>query len=198
MTVRMSDLPAEVQGRVLARVRGRGEAGVTTAARRAGGRRAQRAGEGFEDVVMAAALRAIELLELERLPKCGARFVGKGRIHHQPIPCDFIGATRSGRGIFFDVKHIGPGVGGLRLLDERIVKAHQRTFLHRMSAAGAIAGLMIEHEGDVLWLDGGYLANWATPLRLVKWGSNLWMMLGKNGVNFRFLLRTYEASGGQS
>src|SRR4051812_39530084 len=72
------------------------------AARILGGKKAARAGDWFERVILAGVRDdAGEFMELSPLPKCGARFTGPGKAHHLPIVCDFIGSVvGAGVGVF--------------------------------------------------------------------------------------------------
>jgi hypothetical protein len=183
--------PGFPQGRAAARTVANPAA---LANRIAGGRRANRTGDSFEKVIF----RSVEdsagkVIELEDLPKCGARFTGKNTAHHLPICCDFIGAVIGpGDGIFFDAKSVGPEAYGIALNDEKIVKDHQAAFLHRMAGAGAIAGILVECRklGDYRWLDGRHLGR---DRAYTAWHDDRWIILGSmlRRVEFRTLVKCY-------
>ena len=194
MILRVSDLRPEVQAR-LANVRGRGDAGIRPR-RVAGGRLAQRVGEAFQDVIMAAAAAQRHLLELDPLPPVGGRFRKGGEFHAEAICCDLIGTRLAdGRAIYIEAKRVGPGTPGLDLGNPKIVKDHQRRFLVRHAAAGAIAGFMVEHDGLVRWLYAGYREVWSHRPKVVRWESKLWLVLGRR-VDFEKLFTGYRPQPG--
>jgi hypothetical protein len=123
--------------------------------RRIGGLRAKRAGDALERVIEFAAK---DCMILSHLPPCGARFIGRGKIISELIPCDFAGAVIGrGTGVFFDAKSCaGPS---MRLADPAIVKPHQADFLRDMDRCGCIAGLLVlaEKRNEYLWLNGRHL-----------------------------------------
>lgn len=140
-----------------------------------GGRRAGQAGKAFEELILLSASCPGSEAALQRMPACGAKFVGKGKAHPEPICCDYAGCYKtSGRGLFFDAKSIEHKVGGIRLHDPKIVKRHQAEFLDRMARAGAVAGLLVQlrmgvdpRGWDIFWWPAGKLASG----KLVRWGS---------------------------
>lgn len=196
-----SQLPPTTQAQIRARLRGspprlpypagvsRGAPGSAGGGRRRGGRRAQRGGEDLEARIVAACGPG-GAIELEPLPKSGARFTGGGQAHALPIACDFVGCVRgSGRAINFDAKRVGAAVAGLRIADPKILKPHQAKYLARMDRAGAIAGVLVECErlGDYRWLDGRHLLGECS----VRWEDPRWLVLGPSSapVSFEVLLR---------
>lgn len=150
---------------------------VQSGARRRGGRKANAAGDSLEAQIDAAAARGDCPIALSPLPKCGARFVGRGKAKAEPIDCDRHGCVcGSGRAVFMDAKAVGTEVASMRIRDPKIVKPHQAKFLRRMAAAGAVAGLLVrcERMGDYRWLDGLHLDGGGA----VGWEDPRWVVLG--------------------
>jgi hypothetical protein len=166
------------------------------AARVIGGKRASRAGDHFERAILAGVRdEAGEFMELAALPKCGAKFTGPRTAHHLPIACDFVGSVvGAGVGVFFDAKSSGEEYG-IDLANEKILKGHQATFLHRQASAGAIAGILVEcrHLGDYRWLHGTHLG----PGRAyTAWHDERWLILGEvaRSVKMRELVKAFLGS----
>lgn len=181
-TLRLSDLDPAVRARVRA---SNGSRITDHGSRRRGGKRAEEAGKAFQRLILRTAARSLAV-ELEALPACGARFVGKGKAHPLPICCDLAGCyIGSGRGIYIDAKSMLEKTGGIRLGDPKIVKPHQAAFLHRMARAGAVAGLLVERRPETrngdgrgdsacyLWLDGRELLEG----KAVKWDDRRWVQM---------------------
>jgi len=166
----------------------------TRANRIFGGARANRSGDRFESVVMLSLnVRGVRLLELEALPKSGARFHGRRQAHALPMPCDFIG-TVIGRGtaIYFDAKSCGADEYGIALNNAAILKTHQAQFLRTQRAAGAVAGLLVESKRleEYLWLDATHLG----PMRAyTAWHDARWLHLGSTSsvIEFSRLIAAY-------
>jgi hypothetical protein len=161
---------------------------ATAIAKHLQGRKAQRSGAKFEEKI-AASVRDYPVVSICELPKCGARFTGKGRSHSLPIACDFIGSVCGpGVGLFFDAKSTEKEYG-INLAAEKILKAHQASFLHAQALAGAIAGILVEckAKGDCRWLDGRHLGK---DRAYTAWHDPRWLSMG-GSVNFGLLVRVY-------
>ena len=123
------------------------------------GRLAQRSGSNFQKVICMSAAVAGCPIVLTELPSCGARFVGKGRIIREPMPCDFVGAVRgTGQAIHFDAKRLGPDYATIPLNNAKMFEVHQIMHLVRLADAGAIAGLLIQSDriGRYCWFSAAY------------------------------------------
>lgn len=180
MTLKWDQLRPETQARLSARLQG----GRAREARHVGGKRARAAGKVFEEEVRRAAMEQRAVVSIERLPDCGARFVGKGRAHPEPICCDFVGCiVGTGRGIYFDAKGLAKAAS-FDLANTHLVKIHQTNFLHTMAEAGAIAGLLVKCRAGILWLDGRHLLGVAR----LKWEDKRWHCLGES-IDFGKLVR---------
>ena len=145
--------------------------------RRIGGRAAQRSGDAFEQAIVRCAARS--RVALVKLPKCGGRFIGPGKMVNEEIPCDFMGCVQgSGRAVFFDAK--SSGKSGLDVVNEKLVKLHQKAFLRLGSEAGAIAGLLVSaaKAGKYLWLPGKVLLDFGGS---VPWRHPAWLDMGEVG-----------------
>lgn len=176
-TLRLSDLDPVARARLYRDnlLAPGGARRMAAGGRARGGKLAGRAGKAFEELILLSTICPGSEEVLERLPACGAKFVGKGKAHPEPICCDYVGCYKAGgRGLFFDAKSIEYKVGGIRLHDPKILKRHQAEFLDRMARAGAVAGLLVQlrmgmdpRRWDIFWLPAGNLANG----KLMRWGS---------------------------
>jgi hypothetical protein len=141
-------------------------------------------GRGLETVVMACQR---DVVRLEHLPACGARFMGGGKAQSLPICADFVGAfLGTGRGIFFDAKSCD-NARAFPLGRSNYVKPHQREFLCRIGATGAAAGLVCEARalgGAVYWLDWTHLQD--TAVTSVPWADPRLVLLGPVGMVIDF------------
>lgn len=156
----------------------------------AGGRKAQRAGNHLEMVISSSAgVNGCGPVVLGKLPPCGGRYVGKGKFVVQDIPCDYMGCTQNGRGVFMDAKSCGEKEKGMRIYSS-ITKPHQIAFLIRMDALGCIAGLLVESKvrRQYFWLRGAYLGGRET----IGWDDQRWVALGSTDklIDFTPLLTT--------
>ena len=199
MTLSWKQLRPEVRARIDLRTT---KPHVKSKARMAGGRKARIAGSQLEGAILASSYLPGCPVCLEQLPACGARFVGKGRAHPLPIPCDFIGVVRRfghpldggliGHALFLDAKSCGPKLGAIRLNDPKILKPHQRRFLVAMRDAGGIAGLLVECRKlhSFLWLDAGHLE----IVGNLSWSDGRWLVLGPTNAPIAFarLLQAYR------
>ena len=152
-----------------------------------GAKAAQSAGKRFQDLIALSARNSgIELFEL---PSCGGRFVGRGRMINEQMPCDFIGTVRiMNLPIFFDAKSCGVKQASFPLNNPKQVEPHQIRFLMAQGRAGAIAGLLVKSERtrEYLWLSWRDL----DVAGCIQWHSHLWMVLGEvdKPVSFSRLL----------
>lgn len=113
-------------------------------------------GSSFELLILASQRNVVRL---EHLPQCGAKFIGRGRVIKQRMPYDFSGVVVGKRwAIAFDAKAchnvtLFP-VGARDHFPE-----HQRAALIRQGEGGAVAGLMVSAElhRTVYWLDWRFL-----------------------------------------
>lgn len=128
-------------------------------------------GNAWERVIELSARASAGRVALYHLPQSGAKFTGAGKAHSKPMPCDFIGTLRGGRGLFFDAKStLAPNRFNY---SAQHVHDHQRAFLVRMGEAGAAAGLLVEaRDSDiqaVCWINWTLLktdepsVEWADP-----------------------------------
>jgi len=125
---------------------------------------------------------------IEKLPPCGGRYIGKGRLINEPIPCDFVGSIPAcGKAIFFDAKS-STDDSGFQLSDPHKLKPHQRAFLRQQADAGAVAGILVECKalGSYLWLYGESLRH-----DRIGWNDDRWLDLGPTSgvVRFDWLIR---------
>ena len=73
-----------------------------------------------------------------------------------PIPCDFIGDMHRLGAWHFLRQDVTLPRSAHAVENPKIVKPHQREFLQAQARTGAIAGRLVEHAGEVWWLDGSF------------------------------------------
>lgn len=153
-----------------------------SAARRAGSRKATRAGKAFEQLVSISGRGIVHLI---RIPD-GARRIGKGIVATKS-PFDFAGVfCGSGRGLFFDAKSL-ESASGFAMANPKILKRHQFQLLWAMARSGAVAGLLVRSRVGILWLDVRRI----TRLETVPWDDDRWIRMGEKVPDWGVLASRY-------
>jgi len=137
-----------------------------------------RTAKSFEHLVEVSAAQNIKYVRLFHLPPQGARYIARGKVIPQRMPCDFVGVeSGTGRAIYFDAKS---SVAERRFdLSLEHVALHQRTWLIDVGREGAISGLLVEARHPdlemIYWIPWQLLAvpgvEWDDP-RLLTLGPN--------------------------
>ncbi len=163
--------------------------------RRAGGIEARAAGAAFEKLIEASQVDhlgpVVSLAQIKNFAKRTRNGAGDFVIIEERSPFDFCGSIWGvGRMIAFDAKRCGDSPS-LRVNSEDIVKRHQIESLERLSAAGAITGILVEccRCQDFRWLPGTRLRS----LKPIQWDDERWFVIGPNTgkVQFRTLVEAY-------